>query len=91
MKQLVIIAGGKGTRLSSLRKDIPKSMFSLAGKPVIAHQLEWARKMGIKKVQFILGYLPKPIITFAGDGSDWGLSISYFIETRTVTSITTRT
>ena len=36
----VIMAGGKGTRLSAVLQDIPKPMVNLAGKPLLVHQIE---------------------------------------------------
>ena len=49
--QLVIIAGGKGTRLGL--KDIPKPMVKIADKPLLEHQIELAKSYGIKEI-FIL-------------------------------------
>ena len=49
--QLVILAGGKGTRLGLT--DIPKPMVSMAGKPLLEHQIELAKQYGIDEI-FIL-------------------------------------
>ena len=40
MKQLVILAGGKGTRLKDRLGDLPKPMIPIAGKPLLEHQVE---------------------------------------------------
>ena len=42
--KIVIMAGGKGTRISSIRDDIPKPMIDLNGKPVLQHQIEFFEK-----------------------------------------------
>ena len=43
----VILAGGKGTRIASVRSDIPKPMLELAGKPVLEHQILQLKENGI--------------------------------------------
>ncbi len=45
MKQLVILAGGKGTRLKERLGDLPKPMIPIAGKPLLEHQVELAKNM----------------------------------------------
>ena len=50
MPPLVILAGGKATRLGNIVKDIPKSLVLVAGKPFIEHQLKLVASKGIKQV-----------------------------------------
>lgn len=78
--QAVILAGGKGTRVISVRDDIPKSMLPVAGKPLIVHQLEWLRRQGISEAIILVNHLKDIIIQTLGDGSAFGVSISYFEE-----------
>lgn len=47
--QAVIMAGGKGTRLASIVKDIPKPMFPILGKPILDYQIDSLKKSGISK------------------------------------------
>ncbi len=75
---LVIIAGGKGTRLGL--KDIPKPMIKVAGKPILEHQILMARKFGIKKIFILIGYLGEKIQAYIGDGSRYDVVISYIKE-----------
>lgn len=79
--QAVIMAGGKGTRLASVTKDeIPKPMVSVAGKPLLLWQIEELKRNGIDDVILIIGYLGNKITEFFGDGSDYGVHISYIRE-----------
>lgn len=80
--KVVIIAGGKGTRISSITNEIPKSMIKVEGKPVIEYQVELAKKYDFKDFIFVIGHLGDQIETYFGDGSKWGVNISYFKETQ---------
>lgn len=54
--QLVIIAGGKGTRLQELSGGLPKPMIDVGGKPLLEHQILLGRKYGIRDVLLLTGY-----------------------------------
>ena len=77
---IVIMAGGMGIRISSLRNDIPKPMISLNGKPVLQHQIEFFKDIGFRDFIIITGYLGEKIQNYFGDGSKFGLNIKYFHE-----------
>ena len=53
----VIMAGGKGTRLSTVLKDIPKPMVDLAGRPLLEHQIINLKENGITDIILVIGYL----------------------------------
>jgi len=76
----VIMAGGKGTRLSSLLKDIPKPMIQIEGKPVLEHQIENLKENGITEIILVIGHLGEVIENYFGDGSNWNVSICYYRE-----------
>lgn len=79
----VIQAGGKGTRLRELTKDrVPKPMLLLNGKPMIEWQIENVRKYGVRKIIIIIGHLGEKIQDYFGDGSRFGVDISYIKETQ---------
>ena len=79
--QAVIMAGGKGTRLVSITKDeIPKPMAPVAGKPILAWQIEQLKENGVDDVVLIIGHLGHKIREYFGDGSAFGVSIRYIEE-----------
>jgi len=77
MPSVVIIAGGIATRLRPITETVPKAMLMVAGKPFIAHQLFLLQKNGIEKVVICSGYLSDKIEDFVGDGSKFGLSVTF--------------
>lgn len=79
--KVVIIAGGKGTRIASVASDIPKSMIPIAGKPVVEYQIELAKRYGFTDILFLIGHLGEQIQEYFGDGSKWGVNIDYYRET----------
>lgn len=76
------MAGGKGTRIASVNKDIPKPMFPIDGKPVLLHQVECLRRQGILDITLAIGHLGSQIQDFFGDGRRFGVQISYLCEER---------
>lgn len=77
----VVLAGGKGTRLSAVTNDIiPKPMVQLCGKPVLEHIVDRLRENGITEIYFMLGHLHEKIEEYFGNGSKFGVNISYVVE-----------
>lgn len=80
MKAL-ILAGGKGTRLSPLTGDtVPKPMAMMDGKPVLLRAVESLKQYGITDFIFTVGHLHEKITDFFGDGSRFGVKIFYLVE-----------
>ncbi len=77
----VIMAGGKGTRIQSVRNDIPKPMIPLCGKPILQYQIENLKENNITDITIVIGYLGNFIKEYFKDGSNFGVNISYFEET----------
>jgi D,D-heptose 1,7-bisphosphate phosphatase len=76
----VIMAGGKGTRLQSIAKNIPKPMLPILNKPILEYQIDSLKKSGITDVTIIIGYLGDVIRKHFGNGERYGVSIEYIIE-----------
>ncbi|MFZ3122458.1 MAG: HAD-IIIA family hydrolase [Thermodesulfovibrionales bacterium] len=76
--KLVIIAGGKGTRLGL--KDMPKPMVEVGGKPLLEHQINLAKQYAIKNIYILSGHLSDVIVDYFGDGRKFGVNISHMIE-----------
>lgn len=79
--KVVVIAGGKGTRIASVASEIPKAMIPIDGKPILEYQVELAKRYGFKEFVFIIGHLGNVIKDYFGNGSKFGCKIQYFDET----------
>jgi D-glycero-alpha-D-manno-heptose 1-phosphate guanylyltransferase len=79
IKEAIILAGGMGTRLSSILKDTPKALAPVNGKPFLDYQLDYLQVFGIEKVILSVGFLHEKIIDHYGDRYD-DLAIEYAIE-----------
>ena len=75
-----ILAAGLGTRLRSLGLDMPKVMVPIGGKPLLEYHLELFKRQGIREFIVNLHYLPEKITDYFGDGSRFGVSITYSLE-----------
>src|SRR5574344_3001209 len=78
--KVVIMAGGKGTRIASVRSDVPKPMINICGKPILEHQIDNLKACGLTDIILVIGYLGDKIKEYFGDGSKFGVNISYFTE-----------
>jgi D-glycero-D-manno-heptose 1,7-bisphosphate phosphatase len=76
----VILAGGRGTRLLPITETRPKAMVEFHGKPFLEYAVEMLRDQGFQRILMLLGYLPHVIQDHFGDGSRWGVSISYSVS-----------
>ena len=84
----VIMAGGRGTRISSVASDIPKPMIKIEGKPVLEHELECLRDQGFTNIILTVSHLGSIIMDYFGDGSGispatgkpFGVHIEYYFE-----------
>jgi mannose-1-phosphate guanylyltransferase / phosphomannomutase len=76
----VVMAGGEGSRLRPLTSGIPKPLVPVVGKPVMEHILRLLRNHGITDVIVTLQYLGSAIRDYFGDGSDFGVDITYVVE-----------
>jgi len=78
---MIIMAGGKGTRLRPYTEDRPKPMLHVAGKPMLEHILLNAISEGFTSFVISLGYLGHMIESYFGSGEKLGVSIRYIEET----------
>ena len=79
IKQAVILAGGRGTRLKPITDSIPKPMIAFHGRPFLEYLVEMLREAGIQEILLLLGYLPETIVDHFGDGARHGIRIRYSI------------
>jgi D-glycero-D-manno-heptose 1,7-bisphosphate phosphatase len=86
--KVVISAGGKGTRISSIASDIPKPMIPIDGVPVLEREIDSLKKQGFKDIIITVSHLGNIIMDYFGDGSKvspitnepFGVNIEYFYE-----------
>lgn len=86
--KVVIMAGGRGTRISSIAQDIPKPMIKIEGKPVLEHELECLRNQGFTDIIITVSHLGNVIMDYFGDGhkispvtgESFGVNIEYYFE-----------
>jgi D-glycero-D-manno-heptose 1,7-bisphosphate phosphatase len=80
LEQAVVLAGGRGTRLGALTERLPKPMMPVAGGPFLDQLLWNLQRHGLRRVVLSVGYLADTIRDHVGDGSHYGLEVSYCHE-----------
>jgi len=78
--KLVLLVGGKGTRLYPLTYNLPKVMLPINKKPILEYLIEWGKNQGIEEIIICSGHLHKAIEKHFGDGSKFNIKINYSIE-----------
>lgn len=78
--KIVIMAGGKGTRIAEVNSQVPKPMIPIEGKPILEYQIDVLRTQGYKDFILITGHLGHVIKDYFGDGSRWDVHIQYITE-----------
>lgn len=78
--KVVIMAGGRGTRIAELFPDIPKPLIPVDGMPILEREIRSLASQGFKDIILTVGYLANKITEHFGDGSWLGVKIDYFVE-----------
>jgi len=76
----VIMAGGKGTRLYPITKDLPKPMVKIAGRPILERLILHLVSFGIRRIFISVNYMGHIIQDYFGDGKRFACSIEYLEE-----------
>ncbi len=77
---VVIMAGGMGTRLKPLTDNTHKSLIPVGGKPIIRHLIDHLAAFGFREIHISVGHLAEQMTGYLGDGRELGVSIRYIRE-----------
>src|SRR5439155_7481094 len=77
----VILVGGGGTRLRPLTYAIPKPLIPVLNKPLIGHLIRHLRSHGVERVALAAAASDRRIESAIGDGSEYGVKVTYSCET----------
>lgn len=78
--KVIIMAGGKGTRIASINSEVPKPMIPIMDKPILEYQIESLKVQGYTDLILVVGYLRNIIMDYFGNGSRFDINIKYVIE-----------
>ena len=85
--EVIILAGGLGTRLRSVVQEVPKCMAPVGGRPFLAYILDWLKMYPIDHVVFSVGYLKERIIEYIG-GKQWPFTYDFALEETPLGTVT---
>jgi UDP-N-acetylglucosamine diphosphorylase/glucosamine-1-phosphate N-acetyltransferase len=80
MKQAVILAAGEGQRLRPFTVNRPKTMISIADKPILQFVIESLAQVGIRDIILVVGYRKEQVFDYIGSGEDFGVDITYVTQ-----------
>lgn len=80
--KVILMAGGLGTRLQPLTNDTPKPLLRVGEKPILQTIIENFETYGFKDIIISVNYKAQMIKEYFGDGSEFGVNISYIEETK---------
>ena len=78
--KVVIMAGGRGTRISELFSDIPKPLIPIDGVPVLEREIISLRDQGFTEIILTVSHMAGKIEEYFGSGEKLGVKIDYFVE-----------
>src|ERR1700740_144808 len=78
--KVVILAGGKGTRLGPLTDKLPKPMVAIGDLPLLEHQIRLLERYGLTDIILSTGYRAECIRDYFGNGEEWGVALRYVEE-----------
>jgi len=78
--KVVIMAGGRGTRISSVVSDIPKPLIQIDGVPVLEREILSLKEQGFTDIVITVSHMANQIMEYFGDGNKLGVNIDYYVE-----------
>ena len=80
----VILAAGRGTRMFPFTTRWPKPILPILGKPLLQHQIEMMKSVGIRQIFIVIGHLGYEVVRTLGNGSNLDVEIEYIEQTETL-------
>ena len=82
VSKALILAGGRGLKMKPLTEELPKPLLPIHGRPVLQHQIELLRNFDVRDVYILIGHLGEKVKYYFGDGSKFGINITYIEQPR---------
>jgi NDP-sugar pyrophosphorylase family protein len=76
----LIMAGGDGVNLRPITYELPKSLITIGGRPILEHQINMLKKFDIRNIVLSVGPMHEKIKEYFGNGSKFGVKIEYIVE-----------
>ena len=80
MRQAIILAAGEGQRLRPFTVQRPKSMLTIADKPILQYVIEALAANGIRDIVLVAGYKKEQVFDYFGSGEQFGVQITYVTQ-----------
>src|SRR5687768_18424600 len=80
----VILCAGKGSRIDPFNAHYPKPLLPIVNRPIMEHQIEHMKQLGIRDVILVVGHLKELVQEHFGDGSRLGIAIRYVEQRATL-------
>ncbi|MEK9165693.1 MAG: sugar phosphate nucleotidyltransferase [Patescibacteria group bacterium] len=77
IKKAVILAADKGIKFRPFTYETPKAMLPVKGRPILEHIISGLRESNIRDIYISVGYLSEKIMSYFGDGANFGVKITY--------------
>jgi D-glycero-alpha-D-manno-heptose 1-phosphate guanylyltransferase len=77
--EVIILAGGLGTRLHEVVSDVPKTMAPVNGKPFLHYLLSWLKRYPVEKIILSVGYKSESVLKYFGN-SFLNIPVEYVVE-----------
>lgn len=85
--KVIILAGGKGTRLKPYTAVLPKPLVPVGNKAILEILIERLKEQNITDVTLCINHLAELIMAYFGDGKKWGVKMSYSIEDKSLSTV----
>jgi len=83
VRKALILAGGRGIKMKPLTEELPKPLLPVHGRPLLEHQIDILRNADIRNIYILIGHLGEKIKYYFGDGSKFGINITYIEQPAT--------